>query len=110
MKNKLLVLILAAMITASIAACSDGDVIKKTGTDSTGVSVTQTAATEAATQKAAQTNSSAAEVVTTVNTYANGELNGSENELAAAENNVSGVKDIYMIFSGDCEFDSWSFS
>ena len=78
MKKKLLVLILAAMITASLAACSDGDVIKKTSTDSTGVSVTQTAATEAATQKATQTNSSAAEVVTTVNTYANGELNGSE--------------------------------
>ena len=39
-----------------------------------------------------------------------GDLNGSENELAAAENNVSGVKDIYMVFSGDCEFDSWSFS
>jgi len=39
-----------------------------------------------------------------------GELNGSENELAAAENDVTGVKDIYMVFSGDCEFDSWSFS
>ena len=39
-----------------------------------------------------------------------GELNGSENELAAAENNVSGVKDIYMVFSGDCEFDYWKFS
>ena len=36
-----------------------------------------------------------------------GELNGSENELAATENNVTGVKDIYMIFSGDCEFDYW---
>ncbi|SHM17520.1 endo-1,4-beta-xylanase [Ruminococcus flavefaciens] len=39
-----------------------------------------------------------------------GELNGSENELAAAENNVTGVKDIYMVFSGDCEFDYWKFS
>ena len=36
-----------------------------------------------------------------------GELNGSENVLAAAENNVNGVKDIYMVFSGDCEFDYW---
>ncbi|WP_455530298.1 family 43 glycosylhydrolase [Ruminococcus sp.] len=36
-----------------------------------------------------------------------GELNGSENVLAAAENNVTGVKDIYMVFSGDCEFDYW---
>ncbi|MCR5707305.1 MAG: endo-1,4-beta-xylanase [Ruminococcus sp.] len=36
-----------------------------------------------------------------------GELNGSENTLAATENDVSGVKDIYMIFSGDCEFDYW---
>ena len=36
-----------------------------------------------------------------------GELNGSENELAATENNVTGVKDIYMVFSGDCEFDYW---
>ncbi len=39
-----------------------------------------------------------------------GELNGSENELAAAENDVTGVKDIYMVFSGDCEIDYWSFS
>ena len=39
-----------------------------------------------------------------------GELNGSENTLASAENDVTGVKDIYMVFSGDCEFDSWSFS
>ncbi|SEH56190.1 arabinoxylan arabinofuranohydrolase [Ruminococcus flavefaciens] len=38
-----------------------------------------------------------------------GELNGSENVLAAADNNVNGVKDIYMIFSGDCEFDYWQF-
>ncbi|WP_303836269.1 endo-1,4-beta-xylanase [Ruminococcus flavefaciens] len=39
-----------------------------------------------------------------------GELNGSENELAAVENDVNGVKDIYMIFSGDCEFDYWKFA
>lgn len=39
-----------------------------------------------------------------------GELNGTENTLAAADNGVTGVKDIYMVFSGDCEFDSWSFS
>ena len=36
-----------------------------------------------------------------------GELNGSENTLAAVENDVTGVKDIYMVFSGDCEFDYW---
>jgi len=39
-----------------------------------------------------------------------GELNGSENELAAVANDVSGVKDIYMVFSGDCEFDYWKFA
>ena len=39
-----------------------------------------------------------------------GELNGSENTLAATDNNVTGVKDIYMIFSGDCEFDYWQFA
>lgn len=39
-----------------------------------------------------------------------GELNGSENTLAAADNNITGVKDIYMVFSGDCEFDYWKFA
>ena len=39
-----------------------------------------------------------------------GELNGSENTLAAVANDVSGVKDIYMVFSGDCEFDYWQFA
>lgn len=39
-----------------------------------------------------------------------GDLNGSENELAAVENDVTGVKDIYIVFSGDCEFDYWKFA
>ncbi len=39
-----------------------------------------------------------------------GILDGNENTLAATDTSVTGVKDIYMVFSGDGEFDYWSFS
>lgn len=38
-----------------------------------------------------------------------GVLDGNENTLAAVES-VTGKKDIYMVFSGDAEFDYWSFA
>ena len=39
-----------------------------------------------------------------------GVLDGNENTLAAVDTSITGTKDIYMVFSGDGEFDYWSFA
>ena len=83
--------------------CKKGDWIKVSGVDfSKGVSSITVKGSGNATVKFV-----AGSQTGTVIGY--GELNGSENTLGVV-NEVSGTKDIYMIFSGDCEFDYWQFA